>query len=1086
MNTPNFIILLITLVYTSTLIGQEEYRLENPMKVRIQWKPLVGDFKKLQVEIKKYKAAKKELVTNNRINYKHQKLNITSDTTYFKDYNSLKHGQYNVVKKTFIPSDTLIASPFIFKDNATKNITYQDVAHGFFTNSTRSIAQDKDGYIWIGSTDNGLCKYDGFHYEIFSISSNLQSNHIRDIAFDSKGILWIATDLGISYVLNDEVFVIDIPGIEVPKITELYIDKDDNVWFGAENQGLVKIDKTEFTIYDTTNILPTNTTYGMFHDEHDNHWVGLSDQYGFLKFDNERIIRYQIQNGVAQVIASHFFEDENGIWIGMFEGGLIQYKNNSFWRHDFLKSGYDNIYSIKKNNKGLWFNIYGGGIANFNGTNTDFFNVDNGLNGYATFEAFVDTQQNVWATDLGHGISRLNENLFSSDNRHTSVPNITIDSKGDKWFCSNGGTFKKETKAGKTYEISIQTEGDFPVGNYIWDLGFQSNGIGWGATYSAGCFRFTEQEFLLHSFPELNQVGNVLYAVEVDKDDKLWFTSRENGLIHYNGKDFTLINKSNGLISNKLNQLFLDSKDRLWVASEHDGVNLIKDAQVATLSALSNKNITNFFEDQQGNIWIGTANHGVYILRGENLYNINKGNGLITDAIKSIIQDQNKRYWIATSKGITTLKFDAVNTYTTRTFGVEYGNFLVDFSGAVALNEDGSIIWGANNNIINYDPLNERLELKAPKLILKNFSTSNNDLNDITPDLPIKVTPEGQLTLNYTALDWGYEDQIEFEYALLKKKDSIQEWINIQRNTQLKLKNIPSGKYHLYLKAKGINGEAISPKIRIHFLPFWWETIWFKIALVFLVMVSFLIVFKLRTKRLLKKQIKLEKAVQDKTLIIEEEKERLKIKNKLIAGQKQEIETLLEEVNHRVKNNLTMLSSLLYLQERQLKNPEAKSALQDGINRIKSISIIHEKLHNYDNHTKISFQDYCTDLIKSIEGSLAPQDKSIKIEVNCVDHIRINVTKSVYLALIINELITNSYKYAFHDQKEGVIGIELGLTPDNKNELKIYDNGIGLQQNWEHNSLHSIGLKLVKMLAKEIESEITYNHNNFSTFTLIF
>ena len=341
------IALLIILSSVNFITGQN-YSFHDTVENEITWKPLIGKFRKLKVETKKYDVFEKELVTNNRINYRHQKLNITSDTTYIKDYNSLKHGQYKVVKKTFKPSDTLTALPFIFKDNVTENITYQDVAHGFFTNSTRSIAQDKDGYIWIGSTDNGLCKYDGFHYEIYSTSSNLPSNHIRDIAFDSNGILWVATDLGISYVKNDEVFVIDIPGIEVPKITELYIDKDDTVWFGAENQGLVKIDKTEFTIYDTTNILPTNTTYGMFHDEHNNHWVGLSDQYGFLKFDNERIIRYQIHNGVAQVIASHFFEDENGIWIGMFEGGLIQYKDNSFWRHDFLKSGYDNIYSIKK------------------------------------------------------------------------------------------------------------------------------------------------------------------------------------------------------------------------------------------------------------------------------------------------------------------------------------------------------------------------------------------------------------------------------------------------------------------------------------------------------------------------------------------------------------------------------------------------------------------------------------------------------------------------------------------------------------------------------------------------------------------
>jgi len=1086
MKPKHLYILFLILFFTTTVFGQEKHKLKEPVSVELVWKPIIGIPKKLQVEINKSDIIKKIVPNDFQPNFEKKLLKLTPDTLYFKDLKKVKKGKYNTIRKPFLPSRLLKASPLIFKDNAKKNIVYQDLSHGFFTNSTRSLEQDKEGYIWIGSSKDGLCKYDGFKYEIFTKKSNLPSNSIKDLQYDLKEILWVATDVGLSYIKDNELFLINIPGIDSPNITELTIDRNNAIWFGTENQGLIKIENGNFTIYDKSNVLPTNTTYGMFHDKKGNYWVGLSDQHGFVRFDDEKIVHYNIKNGHALAILSDFYEDDQGIWIGLFQGGLVQFKNDSFWRYDFFNPGYDNIYSINKNKKGLWFNIYGRGIVSFNGTEVNYFGPQDGLPSRHTFEAFIDDKNNIWGTDLSKGIGRINENIFSvSDDIYKSTPNIVLDKEKNKWFCTNGSTLKKETKEGEIVEYYNKISNEVPTASYIWDVVFNDKGEAWGATYGLGCLNFTENEFIFYNFPKLGQLGNILYAVETDNNRNVWFTSRENGLIKYDGTDFYQIKKTNGLTSNKTNKIFKDTKGKLWVGTDNNGVNIIKENCIATIDQLASSSITSFYEDKKGSIWIGTSTDGIYLLKEDKLFNIKQENGLISNDIRSFIQDNHGKYWIATAKGISSLSFNDDFSYKVRNFGVEFGTFLTGFSSAVHLNDDGSILWGAADNIVKYNPKNERTGLTGPKLILKNYSTKTKGVKTLDPKHKIPISPEDELVIFYTALDWGYEDKVHFEYTLVKRKDSIKEWTNLHRDTELKLKNIPTGKYNLFIKAVGANGITISPKIEVRFRPFWWETIWFKIAVILFMLLGFYLFYKWRTNSLLKRQTKLEDAVTKKTALIEQEKKRLKIRNNIIEGQKTEIGMLLEEVNHRVKNNLTMLTSLFYFQEKQIKNPEAKRALQDGINRIKAISIIHEKLHEYDNHTKISFKEYIQDLIQSIESSVAPRDKTIKTEVKCED-VTMEVSKSVYLALIINELITNSYKYAFNHVKEGSIVVSLKAVLNEKFELKIYDNGNGLKHDWENNIHNSTGLNLVKMLAQQIDAEMTYNHNNFSTFTFIF
>jgi two-component sensor histidine kinase len=163
--------------------------------------------------------------------------------------------------------------------------------------------------------------------------------------------------------------------------------------------------------------------------------------------------------------------------------------------------------------------------------------------------------------------------------------------------------------------------------------------------------------------------------------------------------------------------------------------------------------------------------------------------------------------------------------------------------------------------------------------------------------------------------------------------------------------------------------------------------------------------------------------------------------NKLLAARNAENELLLKEIHHRVKNNLEVITSLLALQSAQIDDPNTKEAMQEGQNRVQSIGIVHQKLYQGDKLGAIEMKDYFINLSESILGSFGTNGR-VKVEFS-MDKLDLDIDTAVPLGLIVNELLTNSIKYAFPNQQEGTIRINLEKRPGNILHLEVSDNGIG-------------------------------------------
>ena len=199
-----------------------------------------------------------------------------------------------------------------------------------------------------------------------------------------------------------------------------------------------------------------------------------------------------------------------------------------------------------------------------------------------------------------------------------------------------------------------------------------------------------------------------------------------------------------------------------------------------------------------------------------------------------------------------------------------------------------------------------------------------------------------------------------------------------------------------------------------------------------------------------------------------------------------EKEILLREIHHRVKNNLQIVSSLLAHQAEYIKDKNVIDMFTESQNRILSMSLVHEKLYQSNDLAKIDFHCYINDLVAGLFQSYEINAGKIKLNMH-IENLQLDIDFAIPCGLIINELVTNSLKYAFPDNTEGEINIAFLKTDENMLELVISDNGIGLPKDLDFRKTESLGLHLVTILSEnQLHGEINLNRSKGTEFQIKF
>jgi len=196
---------------------------------------------------------------------------------------------------------------------------------------------------------------------------------------------------------------------------------------------------------------------------------------------------------------------------------------------------------------------------------------------------------------------------------------------------------------------------------------------------------------------------------------------------------------------------------------------------------------------------------------------------------------------------------------------------------------------------------------------------------------------------------------------------------------------------------------------------------------------------------------------------------------------------LLQEIHHRVKNNMQVICSLLSLQSHYIEDEQALEQFKEARNRIKSMALVHEKLYQSKDFMKVEFSGYVRSLIAELVQSYRVSIAHIRVNID-VEDIALRINKAIPCGLIINELLSNALKYAFPDpHQEGEISVSLHPAGDGQIELVVSDNGVGIPEALDMTAAESLGLDLVTDLAKkQLHGEIRVERTEGTTFHITF
>jgi two-component sensor histidine kinase len=498
-------------------------------------------------------------------------------------------------------------------------------------------------------------------------------------------------------------------------------------------------------------------------------------------------------------------------------------------------------------------------------------------------------------------------------------------------------------------------------------------------------------------------------------------------------------------------------------------------------------NIHSFYdlhEDKAGVCWIATSSQGLFRwewnalteAKQPKLRQFGLSEGLPSMRLYRIEEDEGENLWVSTYNGL--MRFDKKNlsvvNFTTAD-GLSHNEFnrISSFKAS-----DGKMYFGGVNGLNSFNPkevdgvfFNQSYPLQV--LSIQRFSDESDSLVNMLVDWytlgAITISHADRfLDFDFALLDYA---QRSHRYAyMLEGIDT--DWI-FTENGSLRMNQLPYGTYTLHIKAMLENGQWNASELHIPIVvisPVYmhWE-FWLPIILV--LALSVWLYNYWRTKKLERSNEYLEKIVTERT-------------EKLSSALKDR-ELLLQEIHHRVKNNLQIVTDLLQLQKDEMKDADQMSYISDGQSRVVSIALIHQNLYQHHDLSSVRFDTFINSLIQQIVELHNANGRTISVEHKCGDFF-LDIDTAIPLGLITNELITNSYKYAYNDQNEVKIEVELVELEKGMFKMTFRDFGLGLPEGVDVQKSPSLGMHLINGLTHQLSGDVRYWYEGGSFFEVTF
>ena len=965
-----------------------------------------------------------------------------------------------------------------------KNITIED---GLSQSTVETIYQDSKGYIWIGTND-GLDRYNGYefkHYKHDKYDKNsIANNYIVDIIEDKNGYIWVSTIGGLSRINPDK-------------------DEIKN-YYSKEDRGNLSNSNLWQLLCTKDNRLIASTIDGLnVYDKNKDKFTRILYKEGELP---------------SQYIYS-LEEDINGhIWVGT-DNGLVELDKDL----NIVKSYQDAI------------------------GDSDVYNV------------YDDSKGNIWVCTLDNGLFKINlddksvEN-YKNNNSKISIPSnnvrdIISDSEGKLWIATDNGlcTFDYEREEFITYNKKSYQSNSL-IDDEIFCLLKDSSGLIWIGTYS-GISRFNPNSnfthFKLDPYEDNSISGNVIHGIYEDDDKTLWIGTNESGVNIINGESIKHLNKENsnivsdlieditgfknyifigtneglsvlvkndktaknytitnyttkdGLPSNKIRSLFIDSKGYLWIGTNKGLAILdtnnnkiidityildemgVSDKFIRAVyedskgnyyigcflegglikinpntkeykiyknienddSSISNNSIRYINEDLYGNILVGTS-HGINILNlsTDKFNHYTEKDGLINNTIYGILVDKNNGIWMSTNAGISKLSTEDA---TFKNFTITDGLQSNEFNGRACFkSKDGNMYFGGINGFNVFNSQDIELSTFEPKVIFDNFEINGTNKKDIS-NIKFKSN-ENNIKINFFTNDYKNTKTTQYYYKLEGLEN---EW-NMTNSNSLVFANLGSGDYTLKIKTITQHG-VMSDESSVHFTinpPIWRSNYAICIYLI-LIIISIL--------RYMHKVNTLDRLVNERTNKLRKEMEKNEQLFKKVLSLEQNKNNYFVNLSHELRTPLNVLSSINQLIKEFTKKdnfitPEKLSYYMGIMDR--NCSRLLSLINNLIDHTKIENNSYIInkkdeDIVYLVEETVLDmkdyiEEKGLELIFDTDVEEKVIRCDKVDIERCIINLVGNAVKFT---HEGGLIEVLL-QDLDDKVKIIVKDNGIGISE----------------------------------------
>ena len=881
---------------------------------------------------------------------------------------------------------------------------------GLPSGPVRTLLGDSDGTLWIGSVGEGLIHWQAGHLTTITMADGLPSDSISALAEDNEGRLWIGTDTGLALWQGGHLVKFNAAKeFNGKSITALFNDRQGNMWVGVAGVGVFKFHAGKFIpLEDAATKELLQDPHCLLVDQKGRVWIGAGDDFVLCR-DGNQWRPYQIPRHLARSFVSSLAEEPDGtVWAGSASEGLFEFK------HDKLLS----------------------------------INASSGLSDNSVESLLVDRDGNLWVgTDSGLNLLR-QKDLFAFDQRqglgYGAVDGLAEIAPGVVWvgkpsdglYRWDGQSFSRIMSA----DLSV-------IGQQINALLVSKDGSCWVAgRYGLLHFKTpgkTANKAKLFTLPGYN-----IISLCADQDGGLWVGTHEGELWRLENEQW--VAQTN--LAHPITAMVAGTNRTMWIGTEGDGVYEFNDGVRAhwdTSNGLLSDLVRTLYLDSEGTMWIGTAGGGLSWCRQGQMTTFTTREGLPDNTISEILEDDKGRLWLGCNRGIACVSKEELEELAAgkipavypQVFGRAEGMLSEECTGgfcpAGLKTTSGQLWFPTLKGVVVVDPRVHLSKLPIPPVLLEEvsvdgvpnpvfpavssaFDEGSKKIESAEPQTEILRLGPGKhrIEFQYTALGFDAPERIRFRYRL-EGLDS--DWVEAGNRRIAFYSYVPPGNYRFHVIACNADGvwNMTGATLALSVSKYFWQTWWFiglaSSALLVLVGSGVRFVVKRRLQRRLK-HLEQERAL---------ERERTRI-----------AQDLHDEMGAK-------LCRISFLSEHARRNDNMPSELKHQIVSISDAS--REVLHSLDEIVwAVNPQNDTLEHVASYIGYYAQeffQETGIECSVNISGQLpqyTLSSQSRHHLLLAVHEAFTNVLKHSKAEQVSVVINYNAPTF-----EIVVSDNGSG-------------------------------------------